>query len=496
MRTVIRNGTVVGFNGQEHVIIEKGVVVYDDDRIAYVGFNYDGPADKEIDATGKLVTPGFINTHLHAGTLSQFRFVSDYGKREFFGAGYLNYRTPGKGRKMRPEDPEIAALVTIVELLKWGTTTCVEVGTTPEIAEKLVEVAGALGIRGFFGVGYRSAEHYFENNRLYFDFDDERGRRRLDQAVDFIQRHRGKFNGRIQGMLYPMQVDSCTTELMRLSAEKAREIDVGVSIHTAQNLMEFHRIVGQFAKTPVELLDEVGLLGPRTILGHCCFTTAHPATHFPGDDLELIVRSGASVAHCPVASSRRSHILHSFSKYVRRGINVSIGTDSFPRDIIREMGFVGPFNKVIDEDVTVGTSREVFNAATLGGARAVGLQGQIGALAPGYKADILVINMRSLRVGPVWDPVKSLIECGVGDMVDLSIIDGRTVVEGGRVVGVDEEELYRREQEEAAAMFADFQNWDWAGRKPEDVFTWAFRKATQEDFPAPPAGDGQGAAAR
>ena len=207
--------------------------------------------------------------------------------------------------------------------------------------------------------------------------------RGLDRATAFIRAHHGAHAGRIRGMLYPLQVDTCSPELFRATRKAADELGVGISTHVGQNLVEFHEILRRHGKTPVELLDESGLLGPGTILGHCLMTTAHRLAALPaGRDLDILARSGVTVAHCPLVFARRGNALESFHRYRAAGVNVGLGTDTYPRDLISEMRWASLLCKVVEHDFTVATAAEVFDAATLAGARAL-RRDDIGRLAPG-----------------------------------------------------------------------------------------------------------------
>ena len=137
-------------------------------------------------------------------------------------------------------------------------------------------------------------------------------------------------------------------------------------------------------------------------VAHAIFTPRHPWLPYPADDdtdTRLLAESGASVAHCPVVYARVGFVLHSLSHYVRAGIPVSLGTDTSPHDMLMEMRTAALLNKLTEQDATAGLAREVFDAATLGGARAL-LRDDVGRLAAGAKADIVLVDMDQLHIGP------------------------------------------------------------------------------------------------
>jgi len=242
---------------------------------------------------------------------------------------------------------------------------------------------------------------------------------------------------------------------------------VGIEIHAGQNLLEFHEMLRRTGRTPVEYLSDCGLLGPDAILGHCIISTAHHLAALPqGRDLEILAASGASVAHCPLVFARRGNALESFHRYRAAGVNVGLGTDTYPRDLISEMRWASLLCKVVEHDFTLATSADVFGAATLGGARALG-RDDLGRLRPGAKADVVIVDLGKLRIGPYRDPVRALVQCGTADDVEQVLVDGRVVVEAGRVVGVDERRLLADAQREAERLWASVGEWHWQGLTAE-----------------------------
>jgi 5-methylthioadenosine/S-adenosylhomocysteine deaminase len=141
-----------------------------------------------------------------------------------------------------------------------------------------------------------------------------------------------------------------------------------------------------------------------------------------------------SISHYPVNIARRARFLDSWQSYRKAGVNIALGIDTYPRDMILQMRNASYFGKVANRNLKAATAAEAFEAATLNGARSVG-RDDIGKLAPGAKADIIVIGLDgrgTLRFGPVRDPIKSLIDCGIGDDVETVIVDGRTCMETAR----------------------------------------------------------------
>jgi len=478
MRTKLQGGTVVGFNGQSHVLIRDGVVVWEDDQIVYVGQDYGHPADRTLQAPHRLIMPGLINLHWHSGLRPNWRLTSDHGDLQFFGAGFPNTDAGPRGVSyaVAEAEAEVAATLNVLELLSGGCTTLVEVGGAAVLVDQVARQVERFGVRAYLGPGYRSASYYRDDQGVVqYDWDEAAGRAGLAAARRFIQAHDGTANGRIRGMLFPLQADTCTPELLQATAKAAQDMQVPVQIHTGQNLMEFHQTLRQYGRTPVELLADAELLGPGTILGHCIMVSGHPQAHYPdGHDLDLIAMAQAHVAHCPVSLARRGMHLHHLSGYLARGINVGLGTDIHPFDLIREMREAGLLCKVAAESPNAGTAREVFNAATLGGAKALG-RTDLGRLCAGAKADLVVVNQQALHYGVVCDPIRSLVDCGVASDVETVVIDGNIVMDNRRIPHAPPlEMLLGQAQCFAERYWAAYHQCDWQRRHASAAFANAF----------------------
>ena len=205
-----------------------------------------------------------------------------------------------------------------------------------------------------------------------------------------------------------------------------------MATHAAYSVLEFHDVVREHMMTPIELLDSIGMLRPTLNIGHGNFIADNPNLNYAlARDLELMGRAGASISHCPINIIRRARVLDNWKKYQAAGVNMSIGSDTYPRDMVMNMRTASYMGKVMSHSYFAASAGEVFAAATLGGAKSVG-RDDIGRLAPGALADIIIIDLTgrdTLRYGPVRDPVKSVVECGIGDDVETVIVDGKLVME-------------------------------------------------------------------
>jgi len=479
LTVIIENGTVIGFDGERHRTLKDGVVVFDEEQILHIGKSWSGHVDEKIDARGKLVVPGFINTHCHSQVpLSPHHLTVDIGLDAYYQHAGIGMHIAKKGASREAPSKEEwikVARLSLVKRLLSGTTTYIEVGGGNK---HLVRLTDEIGIRGYIAPSYRSATWFFdEKGRFGYDWDEEKGWKGLENAVRFIEKHNESCEGRVHGMLYPAQVDTCTPELFKATREKANELNVGIQTHVGQRLIEFQEIARRHLKTPVQFLHSAGILGPDFIAGHCIFASGHSKTGWPGQaDQRLLAETGSSIAHCPVVFTRNAVAMESFGRNMRMGVNMTIGTDNYPQDIVNEMRWASMLSKVVDFDRTSASSAEVFDAVTLNASKALG-RSDLGRLQPGAKPDIVVLNLQTTRIAPVYDPIKSLVNAATSENVEKVYCCGRLLVDEGKAVGVDEAKLVADVQKIADAEWKRVSQWDYAGRKLNEYAPLSFEES-------------------
>ena len=477
MRTVIEGGWVVAWNGRGHEVHESGSVVFEGDRVVHAGGPWSGPADTRIAARGKLVSPGFINTHVHTAGNGGDYLLLDMAKNDYRTSNYMSFAAPLKG-KMTPPPPEAtAALRTYVFLhaLKNGTTTIIDVGGLRGDWDGYARLVDDLGVRVYGGPPFRDRDTYMDGQgRLTYDEDTAVGRERLREAVDFGRKFDGVAQGRLRALFNAAQIETCSEPLLRAGKDAARELGAPIHTHAGGNLIEFQRIMDEYRRTPIRLLADIGFLDERTLLGHVVFTTAHEWTRYPfGDDLRVLAERGATVGHCPYKYAKMAMALRSFQRYLEAGVTLAIGTDTYPMDIVAELRWASILAKVTDSNYQAGLARDVYNAATVGGCRFLG-RDDLGRLGPGAKADILLITLDHLG-GPVYaDPIKALVDSASGRDVDTVIVDGRVLVQGGRIVRVDEDAVYAGARAATEHYWSHVPAWRWDGSGVEQIIPPAF----------------------
>jgi 5-methylthioadenosine/S-adenosylhomocysteine deaminase len=494
MRTKIEATWIVGHERGQHALIRDGELVYEDNKILHVGKGFEGRIDKVIDAKRMLVAPGFIDTHVHSGHRASHRLITDTGRPMHYGQPFLEISVPKEGKVVKG-DPrylkhgeagaaaafELNAAFTVAELLRNGVTTFVEYGSQSSVQDALLAEVSRLGARAYLAPGYDCGRWVAdESGRLTRIRNDALGRDGFHTALDWIAKNDGAAAGRIRGILVPREVETSSLELLQLTVRAADERKLPMATHAAYSVIEFHEVVKEHMKTPIELLDHLGMLRPTLNIGHGNFISDNPNLNYSVHrDLALMGRAGASVSHCPINIVRRARVLDHWQRYRDAGVNMCIGSDTYPRDMIMNMRTASYLGKITSHTYFAATSADVFRAATIGGAISLG-RDDIGRLAPGALADIIIIDLsgrNTLRYGPIRDPVKSVVECGVGDDVDTVIVDGNVVMQGTLIAGVDFAKLRADAQAAAEQIWDTLADWDPLGRTHAEACPWSYPMA-------------------
>jgi len=470
-RTRIDAGHIIAYQEGGHRYLKDGVVVVEGQEIVHVGASYDGPADETIDARGMLVTPGLISTHAHlAGSPLDKSFIEDRGRRQFYNSGLFEF-LPVRGAAQDEAASRACVDYSMAELLHGGATTVMEIGPLPEYAaEKAIEA----GLRLYMGAGYRSGRWYTPDGRqVVYEWNEEAGQRGLQHAIKFIQEYDGVGDGLVKGFLSPVQVDTCTEALLRETRAAANDLKVPIQIHVSQSVNEFQEMVRRNGRTPIEWLADIGFLGPDVILGHAIIVAGTSWANYAGDDVGIMADHGCSVAHAVWVFARRGVAMESFAKYLARGVNMTLGTDTCPQSMLEAMKFAAVLSKTMERQTETTTAADVFNAATLGGARAVG-RDDLGRIAAGAKADLLFFDAASTWLVPLRDPIKNLVYSGQASDVHTVMVNGKVVMRAGKVLTVDEEAVNRALQEAGERMWSRMDGHDWARRRADELSPQSF----------------------
>lgn len=452
-RHVYRTGVDVAFAGRE---------------ITHLGPAYAGPAPaRVIEGRDLMVMPGLVDLHAHPSSEPLNKGMWDeVGSRNLYNTSLYEYLTV-----LRPPDAEgIRACygVALSELLLSGVTTLCDLSMP---SEGWLDVLAASGLRVCVAPMYRSARWFTRNGHLVeYEWNEKAGYAAFEAAMREIEKAAQHPCGRLSGMVAPAQIDTCTPGLLRDSYAEAERRRLPFQIHTAQSLVEFHEMTRRHGMTPVGWMKHLGILGPRSILGHAIFLDHHPWTHWPdpGADLALLAEAGATVAHCPTVFARRGIALDHFGGYRKAGVNLGIGTDVYPHNMLDEMRLVSYVARVVAGNPRDTMVADIFTAATVGGARALGRE-DIGRLAPGCKADLVLVDCAHPMMRPCRDPLRSLVYSASDRAVKHVFVDGVQVVRDGRVLAIDHAAAAAALEEAQRRALERIPKLDWAGRTADRI---------------------------
>ncbi|THH35399.1 N-ethylammeline chlorohydrolase [Aliishimia ponticola] len=471
--TVIRNAAwIVAYDTETgtHTYLKDGDVAFDGDKIVHVGGTYTGEAETEIDGRDRLVSPGLVNIHSHPSSEAMNKGMLDELGSPRLGMSSLYeymplFRCDAEGR-------EACVQVTYSELLKSGVTTLVDLSVN---WDGWIDTFAASGLRGIVSPMYRSARWYTDNGHVVeYEWDEAAGKADMDAAVKTVEAAANHPSGRLSGMISPSQIDTCTPDLIADSFALAQEKGLPFQIHAAQSVVEFTEITRRHGVTPLEWLDSLGVLKPGAIIGHGIFLNDYPHVFWPeAQDFKLLQDSGAAVAHCPTVFQRRGIAMNTVGRYIRGGIPVGIGTDTYPHNMLEEMRSALYLSRIMSKNPYDLRTSDIFDAATLGGAQILGRE-DIGRLAVGAKADLFLADLTDPNMMPVRDPLRSLIYVAAERAVRDVFVDGRHVVVDGDVPAFDlPDALARLEAAQRRAEEA-FAKLDFAGRTHDEASPYVY----------------------
>ncbi|HJU19418.1 MAG TPA: amidohydrolase family protein [Stellaceae bacterium] len=477
-RTIVRNAAwIVAWDeeAQTHVYRRDTDLTIAGETVAAVGpapAAGDGDA-VEIDGRGFVILPGLVDIHAHPSSEPMLKGLTDeVGSRQLYMSSLYEYlplfEADAEGRRAATE-------VALCELMQSGVTTVCDLSAA---REDWLDTLGASGMRVYAAPMFRSARWHTPNgHEVCYAWDEKAGHDGLDRALRLIERARQHPSGRLDGVLYPAQVDTCTEALLRDSAAAARERRLPLQIHAAQSVVEFHEIMRRHGRTPIAWLREIGVLADNAIIGHAIFLDHHSWLHWPTrDDLAHLAETGTSVAHCPTVFSRRGILFEDFGRYRAAGVNLGIGTDTFPHNFIEEMRTAAILARVAAGNAHAVGAADTFTAATIGGARALG-RADLGRIAPGAKADFVMVDTAHPAMQPLYDPVRSLLYAAGERAIRHAFVGGRQVVRDGKALAFDYADASARLAIAQRRAIEKVPHFDWAGRSAAEIMPPTFRSA-------------------
>jgi len=246
-------------------------------------------------------------------------------------------------------------------------------------------------------------------------------------------------------------------------------------VHTSQSVVEFNEMLQRHGKTPIAWLNDLGVLGENTVLGHAIIVGGSSWTNYPAGDVAIMAEAGCSVAHAVWVFARRGVLMESFALYRTAGINVALGTDTNPQSVIEAMRWAAVCSKIVERNTEATTAAHAFDAATLGGATALG-RDDLGRIAVGATADLVLWKAASWTMTPLRDPIKNIVYNAAAEDVDRVYVGGRLVVDQGRVLAADEAKILADLQAGGDRMWPKMKQFDWANRDADELSPQTYRE--------------------
>src|SRR2546423_343496 len=420
---LIRNGTIVTMDEKNSIV--RGDVLIRDGHISEVSGAINADADDTIDAHGCAVLPGFVQTHIHL-CQTLFRGAAD----DLALIDWLKKRVWPMEAAHTTDSVRASAQLGIAELIKGGTT-CALTMETVRHTEEVLRVVEETGFRATVG-------------KCMMDKGDdvpsqlhENTRDSIDESVRLIEKWDGAAGGRIRCCFAPRFAISCTHELLSEVSQLAKKHGVMIHTHASENKSECEIVERETGKRNVAYLDSLGISGPHVVLAHC--------VHLATEEMESLAQTKTNVALCPSSNLKLGSGLARVAEMLARQIPVSLGADGAAcnnrLDMFTEMRTAALLQKLAHGPEILPAAR-VLRMATIDGARALGLEREIGSLEAGKRADVIVVDLTRPHASPRReDIVSTLVYSAQASDVRATIIDGRVLMRDGELTTLNEESV-------------------------------------------------------
>lgn len=415
---------------EHHRIIEQGAVAVSGARIVAVGTQADlaarFQAKHTLDKPDAILAPGLIDTHTHA-PMSLLRGLAEDKRLDDW---LTNYIFPAESKFVTADFVQAGTRLACVEMVLAGITTYTDMYYFEEAEAEAVEEVGVRGVLGQTIIGFPAPD-----NRSWQDA--------LANAERYLQHYQK--DELITPALAPHAIYSTPDEALIAAHKLAVKYDAPLLIHLAEIARERDDALTKRNLTPVQVLEKLGVLDGRVVAAHSIYLDAN--------DIEILRKHGTGIAHCPSSNTKMAAGVAHVTEMLQAGLHVGLGTDGFAgsndtADLFREMDLAAKLQKVTRMDPTVLPAEQVFEMATMGGARALGMERQIGSLELGKRADIIAITLQSAHSVPLADNLYAqMVHADLASDVEDVFINGKQVVADRKVLTVDTQAVYGKARE-------------------------------------------------
>jgi 5-methylthioadenosine/S-adenosylhomocysteine deaminase len=415
---IITNASVIASDAQ-HRVLNPGSVAIDGARIVMVDAAERVAAQfsgvETIDATGQIVLPGLINTHTHAAMVMFRGLADDLALMDWL----QKYIFPAEAKTVSPEFVRLGTRLAALEMIQSGTTTFTDMYY---FEEEVARAAKEAGLRGVLG-----------QTIIQFPVPDAKTPAEgLARTEAFIKEFAG--DGLVVPAVAPHSTYTLDPGSLKRSRDLAMRYGVPLLIHLAETEEEI-TIAGQrYQKRPVAFLDGLGFWGPTIVAAHGVWIDA--------DEIALFKRQGVGVAHNPESNMKLASGTAPVPAYLAAGVKLGLGTDGAASnndlDMFEAMRQAAFLQKLQTRNPQAVSAQQALEMATIGGARVIGREKDLGSLEPGKLADLIIVDPNRARLTPLYDPVSALVYAARGDDVRTTIVNGRVVMRDRKVTTLDE----------------------------------------------------------
>jgi 5-methylthioadenosine/S-adenosylhomocysteine deaminase len=415
---VVTNATIVTMDAAGRVIANGAIAVDGADIVAVdtadaIGREFRG--SETIDAAGQVVLPGLINTHTHAPMVLFRGLADDLALMEWL----TKYIFPAEAKTVSPEFVRAGTRLAALEMIQSGTTTFADMYYFEEEVAKETKAAGMRGVLGETVIQFPVA-------------DAKTPAEALARSETFIKAFKG--DPLITPAVAPHAIYTNDAATLTKARDLSKRYGVPTLIHLAETQDEVETIQEQHKQSPVAYLDGLGFLSPGVLVAHGVWVS--------DAEVAILKSRGVGVAHNPESNMKLASGTAPVPAYLRAGVALGLGTDGAASnndlDMFEAMRMASMLHKLHTMDPRVVSAKEALQMATIGGARALGMERQIGSLEPGKRADLIVVAMSAARQTPIYDPISHLVYVTRGDDVRTTIVNGKVLMRDRKMLTLNE----------------------------------------------------------
>ena len=424
MRTLITNAYVLDMV-EDTANIEKKDILINDNIIEKVEADITDEYDEKINAKNMIIMPGLVNTHTHLA-MSIFRGYKDDRKL----MDWLENAIYPVEDKLKPEDIYWNSYLSCLEMIKSGTTTCNDMYFG---MNKTVEAIKDTGLRAV----------------VAWCIKDDSIKDKVQKTKEFAQKYNNDKNSKIKIYVSADAPHTCNPETIKICVDLAKELNTGIHIHLAETLEEEERVEDDYEKRGTEYLNDLNVFDVPVVLAHGIYVS--------DSDIEILKKIKGGISHNPISNCKLSSGICNVVKLRNNGINIGLGTDGIgsttTMDMFEEMKTAAYLQKVNTMEPTSIKAYDILKMATIEGAKVLGMDKEIGTLEPGKKADMIFIKTDRIHLCPDNDVCSNIVYSANGADVDTVMIDGKIIMQGRKMVNLDEREVMKQVKKIAKRIF-------------------------------------------